>query len=193
MPRSLSAPGLVLWRHTIKRSLSAVTRSAADRNAIHVERPNMLGPQMVACRRRRWRECARAAVRPPAPAPPEWHNDPAAARAARSGDRSDRNSRSVRVSAAKLCSISNAPAASTNAAVISTPASHRAAFDGGAIAARSDRIPDTGLHRAPDRRQAKQQSARERRQQRDQQGRSHRLRRRQTPAHRCRSAERAAA
>ena len=41
--------------------------------------------------------------------------------------------------------------------------------------ARADRIADTGRHRAPDRRQAEQQSARERRQQRHQRGPWHRL------------------
>ena len=102
------------------------------------------------------------AVRRPRRAVPASRNDRPGAPCAPSTVESVRNSKSVPVSAAKLCSINSAAAASTKAAVISTPANTRAPRDARAIRAEAMASRTLTLPSTPNRRQTEEQPAQQR-------------------------------
>ncbi len=147
MPMSRNAPGFVLCRHAISRSSSLTTRSAGDRNATHVDRPNMLGPQMVACSTPGSARNRSSRRSPPRARAAGVSYRPCGSSSRTVSSRSDRNARSVLVNCDRLCNITSAPAASTNAAVTSTPASHRAVLDERATRPAPDAITARALAR----------------------------------------------
>ena len=89
----------------------------------------MLGPQMVACSTPGSARNRSSRRSPPRALASGVSYRPCGSSSRTVSSRSDRNARSVLVNCERLCNITSAPAASTKAAVTSTPASQRAVLD----------------------------------------------------------------